>query len=137
MASAMNLALDSANASRNKANEYTKLITRAEQINSNANDPASSSFANLIDNNTGTIFHSMWSDAFKSPTELGTSYGWHNLQFTLDEPVSSIRFDFTARVTSDGWIDTPNHITLYATTTTPSAQARQRQTRQNGWKSST
>ena len=115
MASAMNLALDSANASRNKANEYTKLITRAEQINSNANDPASGSFANLIDNNTGTIFHSMWSDAFKSPTELGTSYGWHNLQFTLDEPVSSIRFDFTARVTSDGWIDTPNHITLYAT----------------------
>ena len=115
LASVMNLALDSANASRNKANEYTKLITRAEQINSNAQSAGDgSAYANLIDNNTGTIFHSMWSDAFKSPTELGTSYGWHNLQFTLNEPISQIRFEFTGR-NDASWCDTPNHITIYGT----------------------
>ena len=115
LASAMNLALDSANTSRNKANEYTKLVTRADQITSNAQSTGDgSAYANLIDGNTGTIFHSMWSDAFKSPTELGTSYGWHNLQFTLNEPISQIRFEFTGRNDAT-WCDTPNHITVYAT----------------------
>ena len=115
LASVMNLALDSANMSRNKANEYTKLITSADQISSNAQSAGDgSAYANLIDNNTGTIFHSMWSDAFKSPTELGTSYGWHNLQFTLNEPISQIRFEFTGR-NDASWCDTPNHITIYAT----------------------
>ena len=115
LASVMNLALDSANMSRNKANEYTKLITSADQISSNAQSAGDgSAYANLIDNNTGTIFHSMWSDAFKSPTELGTSYGWHNLQFTLNEPISQIRFEFTGR-NDASWCDTPNHITIYCT----------------------
>ena len=115
LASVMNLALDSANMSRNKANEYTKLITSADQISSNAQSAGDgSAYANLIDNNTETIFHSMWSDAFKSPTELGTSYGWHNLQFTLNEPISQIRFEFTGR-NDASWCDTPNHITIYAT----------------------
>jgi len=115
LASVMNLALDSANMSRNKANEYTKLITSADQISSNAQSAGDgSAYANLIDNNTGTIFHSMWSDAFKSPTELGTSYGWHNLQFTLNEPISQIRFEFTGR-NDASWCDTPNHITIYGT----------------------
>ena len=115
LASVMNLALDSANASRNKANEYTKLITRAEQINSNAQSAGDgSAYANLIDNNTGTIFHSVWDAAFASPTLPGDSYGWHNLQFTLNEPISQIRFEFTGR-NDASWCDTPNHITIYAT----------------------
>ena len=115
LASVMNLALDSANASRNKANEYTKLITRAEQINSNAQSAGDgSAYANLIDNNTETIFHSVWDAAFASPTQLGDSYGWHNLQFTLNEPISQIRFEFTGR-NDASWCDTPNHITIYAT----------------------
>ena len=115
LASVMNLALDSANMSRNKANEYTKLITSADQISSNAQSASDgSAYANLIDNNTETIFHSVWDAAFASPTQLGDSYGWHNLQFTLNEPISQIRFEFTGR-NDASWCDTPNHITIYAT----------------------
>ena len=115
LASVMNLALDSANMSRNKANEYTKLITSADQISSNAQSAGDgSAYANLIDNNTETIFHSVWDAAFASPTQLGDSYGWHNLQFTLNEPISQIRFEFTGR-NDASWCDTPNHITIYAT----------------------
>ena len=115
LASVMNLALDSANMSRNKANEYTKLITSADQISSNAQSAGDgSAYANLIDNNTGTIFHSVWDAAFASPTLPGDSYGWHNLQFTLNEPISQIRFEFTGR-NDASWCDTPNHITIYGT----------------------
>ena len=115
LASVMNLALDSANMSRNKANEYTKLITSADQISSNAQSAGDgSAYANLIDNNTETIFHSVWDAAFASPTQLGDSYGWHNLQFTLNEPISQIRFEFTGR-NDASWCDTPNHITIYGT----------------------
>ena len=115
LASVMNLALDSANMSRNKANEYTKLITSADQISSNAQSAGDgSAYANLIDNNTETIFHSVWDAAFASPTLPGDSYGWHNLQFTLNEPISQIRFEFTGR-NDASWCDTPNHITIYAT----------------------
>ena len=115
LASVMNLALDSANMSRNKANEYTKLITSADQISSNAQSAGDgSAYANLIDNNTETIFHSVWDAAFASPTLPGDSYGWHNLQFTLNEPISQIRFEFTGR-NDASWCDTPNHITIYGT----------------------
>ena len=115
LASVMNLALDSANMSRNKANEYTKFITSADQISSNAQSSGDgSAYANLIDNNTGTIFHSVWDAAFASPTLPGDSYGWHNLQFTLNEPISQIRFEFTGR-NDASWCDTPNHITIYGT----------------------
>ena len=112
----MSLALDSANTSRMKANEYTKLITRADQISSNAYSTGDgSTYAGLIDNNTNTIFHSVWEAAMAAPTVLGESYGWHNLQFTLDEPVSQITFEFRGRVSSGGYWDTPDHMTLYGT----------------------
>ena len=112
----MQLALDSANASRKKANEYKALITRSDQISSNAQSTADgSTYAGLIDNNTGTIFHSVWEAAMAAPTVLGESYGWHNLQFTLDEPVSQITFEFTGRLSDGGYWDTPDHMTLYGT----------------------
>ena len=112
----MQLALDSANASRKKANEYKALITRADQISSNAQSTADgSTYAGLIDNNTGTIFHSVWEAAMAAPTVLGESYGWHNLQFTLDEPVSQITFEFRGRVSDGGYWDTPDYMTLYGT----------------------
>ena len=112
----MSLALDSANTSRMKANEYTKLITRADQISSNAYSTSDgSTYAGLIDNNTSTIFHSVWEAAMAAPVTLGSSYGWHNLQFTLDEPVSQITFEFRGRVSAGGYWDTPDHMTLYGT----------------------
>lgn len=112
----MLLVLDSARNSRNKANDYKALITRADQIASNAQSSGDgSSYAGLIDGNTETIFHSAWDNAiFKSIVPLGSSYGWHNLQFTLDEPVSKITFEFTGR-NDPTYCDIPNHITIYAT----------------------
>ena len=118
MKNAMRLALDSAIASRSKANEYAPLITRAEQLNSNAQsaDPYDySSFANLIDGNTSTIFHSIWEAGFASPVALGDSYGWHNLQVALDEPVAKMILGFSGRVTTGTYTDTPDHITVYGT----------------------
>ena len=118
MKNAMRLALDSAIASRSKANEYAPLITRAEQLSSNAQsaDPYDySSFANLIDGNTSTIFHSIWEAGFASPVALGDSYGWHNLQVALDEPVAKMILGFSGRVTTGTYTDTPDHITVYGT----------------------
>ncbi len=116
---AMKLALDSAETSRAKVYEYEALITKATQIKSNAQSGGDdspgdgSSYANLIDGNTGSIFHSQWLDAYASPAQSGT--GWHNLQITLNEPKSSIKFTYTGRNDGSGWHDNPNHITIYAT----------------------
>lgn len=89
------------------------LITSSSQISSNAQSAGDgSSYANLIDNNTETIFHSTWDTSFK--TALTTGTGWHNLQFTLPAAISKMNFTFTGR-NSTTWADTPNHITIYGT----------------------
>ena len=111
----MQSALKAAIKSRDNAYEYEALITSASQISSNAQSTGDgSSYANLIDGNTGTIFHSVWNASFASPTLPGNSYGWHNLQFSLNKPMSSIKFEFTGR-NDPSWCDTPNHITIYGT----------------------
>ena len=111
----MQSALKAAIKSRDNAYEYEALITSASQISSNAQSSGDgSSYANLIDGNTGTIFHSVWNASFASPTLPGSSYGWHNLQFSLNKPMSSIKFEFTGR-NDPSWCDTPNHITIYGT----------------------
>ena len=109
-------AVNAAEVARQKTNDYAKLITDGKQISSNAQSAGDgSSYANLIDGNTESIFHSVWTAAFKTAiTDTTLMYGWHNLQFVLPEAVSKIRFNFTGR-NSDTWADTPNHITIYGT----------------------
>ena len=46
---------------------------------------------------------------------LGDSYGWHNLQVALDEPVAKMILGFSGRVTTGTYTDTPDHITVYGT----------------------
>ena len=109
-------AITAAKAARSKANDYTALITSADQINSNSisyADAGSTPLANLIDGSTNTIFHSIWDNSMASNITTGT--GWHNLQFNLGKEVSNIRFTFTGRDNSSGWHDNPTHITLYGT----------------------
>ena len=103
--------LASAKDMQEKIYDYTALITKGEQMASNAyqNGP----MANLIDGDTSTRFHSTW-DATTMKAELGEGNGWHNLQVTLDEPVNELFFRFTG-VTGTTFHDTPNNIGVYVT----------------------
>ena len=117
LAGEMSLALDSARTSRNKANDYSALITREDQISANTQSTSDgSAYKHLIDGSTSTVFHSAWDRARYSTAglPLGSGDGWHNLQFALDEPVSKITFEFTGR-NDASYCDTPNHITIYGT----------------------
>ncbi|MDD4760647.1 MAG: hypothetical protein PHU66_07545, partial [Bacteroidaceae bacterium] len=113
LTSALNNAITKGETARNKANDYTALITNASQISSNAQSPGDgSSYANLIDGNTSTIFHSVWDGTFKTVVTEGI--GWHNLQFALPYAISKMKFNYTGR-NDASWADSPDHITIYGT----------------------
>ncbi len=114
MADRLQDAITAARTSSAKAYDYTKLITDAGQISSNAQSTTNgSTYAGLIDGQSVTIFHSVWDGTFATPQVEGL--GWHNLQFNIGRPVSKIKFHFDGRDNSDGYHDNPTHITLYAT----------------------
>ena len=113
LADKLKKAIDNTTSSRQKANDYTALITSADQIASNSK-ASSGNLANLIDGNTGSIFHSLWEDAMNNAATT-TGIGWHNLQITLGKEVNKITFRFNGRDNSSGWHDNPTHITLYGT----------------------
>ena len=104
-------AITKAQNARAKNDEYDALITNATdgdagcQIMSNAKEPNEGSYANLIDGNTGTFFHSIWSAAGPSTA--------HNLQIDMVIPVQKVFFKFTGR--SGDYHDTPNDINIYVT----------------------
>lgn len=108
---------------------WQTLITNASQFSANSTSPADgSSFANLIDNNKETVFHSVWEASMASSATTEDSWlqtlstisgginsdpGYHNLQVALNEPVSSFKFEYYGR--NSEWHDNPNHIVIYAT----------------------
>ena len=101
----------------------------AEQIKSNSlSTDDGGAYANLIDGDVSTIFHSVWSDEMASGSTTEESWvatlatlsgginsdpGYHNLQFELSEPVSSFRFEYLGR--NSDWHDNPNDIEIFAT----------------------
>jgi hypothetical protein len=98
---------------RQKTIDYTPLITKSSQISSNAQSPGDgSSYANLIDGNTESIFHSIWDGTMK--TVVSEGLGWHNLQFALPYAINKMKFNYIGR-NSDSWADSPDHITIYGT----------------------
>ena len=112
----MKIAINNAQETRKIANDLEALITKASQISSNAQSSGDgSAYGNLIDGNTGSIFHSIWNDSYAAPQEEGSGQGWHNLQFALDTEVSKIIFTYIGRDNGDGWHDNPNHIQILAT----------------------
>ncbi len=113
LADKMKRAIDNTASSRQKADDYTALITSADQIASNS-QASEGNLANLIDGNTGTIFHSLWDGAMGNIATT-TGIGWHNLQITLGKEISKMKFRFNGRDNTDGWHDNPTHITLYGT----------------------
>ncbi len=113
LADKMKRTIDNTTSSRSKANDYTALITSADQIASNST-ASSGSLAELIDGNTETIFHSLWDGAMGNIATT-EGIGWHNLQITLRKEADKIKFNFNGRNNTDGWHDNPTHITLYGT----------------------
>ena len=101
----------------------------AEQIKSNSlSTDDGGAYANLIDGDVNTIFHSVWSAEMASGSTTEESWvatlatlsgginsdpGYHNLQFELSEPVSSFRFEYLGR--NSDWHDNPNDIEIFAT----------------------
>ena len=101
----------------------------ASQIISNSNATADGSdYANLIDNDVNTIFHSIWDADMALTTTTVDSWvaklatlsgginsdpGYHFLQVQLSEPASSFRFEYKGR--NSDWHDNPNHIEIFAT----------------------
>ncbi len=100
-----------ANASKDKVFDYPELITDAKQISSNALQ--SGTYANLIDGDVTSVFHSIW-DAAVMKSELGEGVGYHNLQITFNEPVKDMFFKYTG-VTGTDFHDNPNNIGVYVT----------------------
>ena len=86
--------------------DQRKLITDADQLNSNAKAPSEGSYANLLDDSNTTIFHSSWT------AEAVVDY--HNLQIDLrTRPQKDLTYFFAAR--GSGNHDTPNHFVIYGT----------------------
>lgn len=106
-------ALYDAMSTYDKCYTYKQLFTDASQMTVNSQNPSDGSIAALLDGNTGTYFHSDWQQAFKQPMTEGT--GWHNMQFTLPEAVGKIKFSYYGRNNASGYVDDPDHITLYGT----------------------
>src|SRR5574344_738196 len=116
LAKNLQMALDTANTTLNKAYDYTALLTKGEQITANSvsyADSGADPFTNLIDGNTATEFNSIWSTSFQ-PTGITEGTGWHNLQFNLPYAVSKMKFTYIGR-NSTTYADTPNDIVIFGT----------------------
>lgn len=108
---------------------WEKLITDASQFSSNSMSVEDgSSYANLIDDNKESVFHSVWNATMASSSTTVESWlqtlsgvsgginsdaGYHNLQVALNKPVNSFKFMYYGR--NSDWHDNPNHIVIYAT----------------------
>lgn len=104
----MRVAIDEARAQYDKCYDYESLFTDASQVKTNAQCSTEGSLADMLDGNTDTYFSSEWNFG-------GQELGWHNLQFTLPKAVSKIKFSYSGRHSTAGWVDDPDHITIYGT----------------------
>ena len=105
------------------------LIKDAKQLKSNSHSSVDE-LSHLIDGNTETVFHSIWSTtmadsnitdsiwaaelAANHPDEA-TGTGYHNLQVELKEPISIFLFKYIGRDNTLAYHDNPNDIIVYAT----------------------
>ena len=97
-------AVNKAVTARKKANDYKALVTDPAQFSSNAKEPNEGSYANLLDGNVSTLFHTLYSTA--------TSYA-HNLQVDLGTAKQQVHYWLKAR--TGNYHDTPNNMQIYIT----------------------
>ena len=114
IAAEMRQAMLDAQSQYDKCYEYKSIFTDAEQMTTNSQNPSDGSIAALLDGSTGTYFHSNWDAAYKSAMTTGGT-GWHNMQFKLPEAANKVKFYYAGRINSSGWVDDPDHITIYGT----------------------
>lgn len=110
----MRQAMADAQKQYDKCYEYKSIFTDAGQMTTNSQNPSDGSIGALLDGNTGTYFHSNWDAAYKSAMATGGT-GWHNMQFSLPKAVDKVKFYYAGRINSSGWVDDPDHITIYGT----------------------
>lgn len=96
-----------------KCYDYNSIFTDAAQMTVNSQNPSEGSIAALLDGDMTTYFHSDWQSSFKSEMTSGT--GWHNMQFALENAVDKVKFYYAGRINSSGYVDDPDHITIYGT----------------------
>ena len=88
------LTAEIASAEATMAPGYLSLITSADQITSNAPDPSEGTdYGALIDNNTGTFFHSSWHTSV-DPQD------YHYLEFKLPEALDKVAVDWYKRTSN-------------------------------------
>ena len=85
-----------------------QLITSASQITSDNKEPSEGSYANLLDGNPSTIFHSTWSNGNKDKKE-------HNLILTFDNSEQSKNFKlaYNARKNGGSYPNIPVKVEIY------------------------
>ncbi|MBQ0090626.1 MAG: hypothetical protein KBT27_14975, partial [Prevotellaceae bacterium] len=74
------------------SSETAKMITDPTQLYSHAADPSEGNYANLIDNDVNTFFHTNWHDNAEPEP-----YAPHELIITLNNPIKGFRFYYTER----------------------------------------
>ncbi len=98
----------------NALNDGTGQIVSNAQSGGDESPGDGSNYANLIDDNIETLFHSAWSTDYAADEAPKTGPGYHNLQVRLDEPVDVFFFRYIGR-NNDTYHDNPTDIVIYAT----------------------
>lgn len=88
------------------------LITAASQISSDNKEPREGSYANLLDGNPATIFHSNWS------TNQGNNGKDHNLILTFNNDADAKQFKlaYNSRKNGNGYSNIPVKVDIYGGT---------------------
>lgn len=89
-----------------------QFIEKGSQIWSDNKEPSEGSYAELLDGNNTTFFHSNWS------TNAGDNGKEHNLMFKFDNPddVTKFKFAYQARNAYSQFNDRPTEIDIYGGT---------------------
>lgn len=90
--------------------EYTDLITSGDQITSNAKEPSEGAYADLIDGDPTTFFHSMWSSGWADKMP-------HDLQVKLPgNELTELVVRYAARNNSGSYLNIPTAMDIYGGT---------------------
>ena len=90
--------------------EYTDLITSGDQITSNAKEPSEGAYADLIDGDPTTFFHSQWQSGWEAKMP-------HDLQVKLPgNELTELVVRYAARNNSGSYLNIPTAMMIYGGT---------------------
>ena len=90
--------------------EYTDLITSGDQITSNAKEPSEGAYADLLDGDPTTFFHSQWQSGWEAKMP-------HDLQVKLPgNELTELVVRYAARNNSGSYLNIPTAMMIYGGT---------------------